>query len=352
MIVLGIETSCDETSVAILKEGKNILSEVIYSQDRIHEKWGGVVPEIASRQHIKIIDRVVREALMEAKLDLKDIDLFSCTRGPGLIGSLLVGLTFTKSLAYSLSKPFLGVDHLHAHIESAFLENEGIEFPILALVVSGGHTSMFYMEKPLEFQLLGKTRDDAAGEILDKISKFLGIGYPGGPAIEGIAKDGNPDRFKFSIPVIKGGGLDFSFSGIKTAAYLYIKKGIVGKDSPELPDFLASFQKIIIDHIISNIEKALKDYKVKSLILSGGVARNGELRRRVSEKMNERGIKVYIPSPRHCTDNGSMVASLAYKLYMNGKRDGWDTDAYARFSEEGRNLITILPSEKIRKRYK
>ncbi len=352
MIVLGIETSCDETSVAILKDGKEILSEIIYSQDSIHEPWGGVVPEIASRQHIKIIDRVVKEALMESKLDLKDIDLFSCTRGPGLIGSLLVGLTFTKSLAYSLSKPFIGVDHLHAHIESAFLENEGIEFPVLALVVSGGHTSMFYMEKPLDFKLLGKTRDDAAGEILDKISKFIGIGYPGGPAIEKLSKNGNPERFKFSIPVIKGGGLDFSFSGIKTAAYLYIKRGIIGRESPELSDFLASFQKIIIDHIISNIEKALEDYKVKSIIVSGGVARNGELRRRISDRMKGRGIAVYIPSPRHCTDNGSMVASLAYKLYMSGKRDGWDSDAYARFSDEGRSLISILPSEKIRKRYK
>ncbi len=351
MIILGIETSCDETSVAILKDGREILSEIIYSQDSIHEPWGGVVPEIASRQHIEIIDTVLKEALIEANLDLYAIELFSCTRGPGLIGSLLVGLTFTKSLAYSLSKPFIGVDHLHAHIESAFLENEGIEFPVIALVVSGGHTSMFYMEKPLHFRLLGKTRDDAAGEILDKISKFLGIGYPGGPAIEKLSKNGDPERFKFSIPLIKGGGLDFSFSGMKTAAYIYIKKGIVSKDSPELPDFLASFQKSIIDHIISNIEKALEDYPANSLVVSGGVARNSELRRRVSKEMEKKGIKVYIPSPRHCTDNASMIASLAYKLFINGKKDGWDSDAYARFVE-GEKTISISPSEKIRKRYK
>ncbi len=351
MIVLGIETSCDETSVAILKDGKEILSEIIYSQDKIHEPWGGVVPEIASRQHIKIIDRVLKEALIEANLDLNAIDLFSCTRGPGLIGSLLVGLTFTKSLAHALSKPFIGIDHLHAHIEAAFLENDEIEFPALALVVSGGHTSMFYLEKPLDFKLLGKTRDDAAGEILDKIAKFLGVGYPGGPAIEKLSKNGDPEKFKFSIPVIKGEGLDFSFSGTKTAAYLYIKKGVVSKESSELPDFLASFQKSIIDHIISNIEKALEEYPAKSLIVSGGVARNSELRRKVSKEMVEKGIKVYIPSPRHCTDNGSMIASLAYKLFINGKRDGWDSDAYARFVE-GAKIISIPPSEKIRKRYK
>lgn len=351
MIVLGIETSCDETSAAVLKDGKNVLSEIIYSQDKIHEPWGGVVPEIASRQHVKIIDSVVKEALKEAKIKLKDIDLFACTKGPGLIGSLLVGFTFTKSLAYSLSKPFIGVDHLHAHIEAAFLENDEIEFPVLALVVSGGHTSMFYLEKPLDFKLIGKTRDDAAGEILDKISKFLGTGYPGGPAIEKIAKNGDPEKFKFSIPLIKGGGLDFSFSGTKTAAYLYIKKGVVSKESSELSDFLASFQKSIIDHIISNIEKALDDYLVKSLIVSGGVARNMELRKRVSERMNARNIKVYIPSPRHCTDNGSMVAFLAYKLYISGKKDGWNSDAYPRF-REGEKNISISSSEKIRKRYK
>lgn len=351
MIVLGIETSCDETSVAILRDGKEILSEIIYSQDKIHEPWGGVVPEIASRQHVQIIDTVLREALLEAKLEPGDIDLFACTRGPGLIGSLLVGLTFAKSLAYSLSKAFIGVDHLHAHIESAFLENEEIEFPVVALVVSGGHTSMFYMEEPLDFKLLGKTRDDAAGEILDKIAKFLGIGYPGGPAVEKLAKNGDPEKFKFSIPVIKGGGLDFSFSGMKTAAYLYIKKGIVDRDSKEVPDFLASFQKCIIDHIISNIEKALENYPAKSLIVSGGVARNTELRRRVSERMEVKGIKVYIPSPRHCTDNGAMVASLAYKLFMKGEKDSWNSDAYARYMDGEKN-ISISPSEKIRKRYK
>lgn len=351
MIVLGIETSCDETSVAILKDGKEILSEIIYSQDKIHEPWGGVVPEIASRQHVKIIDTVVKEALREAKLELSDIDLFSCTKGPGLIGSLLIGFTFAKSLAYSLSKSFIGVNHLYAHIESAFLENENIEFPALALVVSGGHTSLFYMEEPLNFKLLGKTRDDAAGEILDKIAKFLGIGYPGGPVIEKLSKNGDPEKFKFSIPVIKGGGLDFSFSGMKTAAYLYIKKGVISRESPELSDFLASFQKCVIDHIISNIKKALEGYPAKSLIVSGGVARNSELRKRISKEMEEKGVKIFIPSPRHCTDNGAMVASLGYKLYLKGERDNWDSDAFARFVD-GEKIISISPFEKIRKRYK
>ncbi len=345
MIVLGVETSCDETSVAILKDGREIISEVIYSQDSIHSEWGGVVPEIASRQHVRIIDAVFNEALMEAKIELKEIDLFAYTRGPGLIGSLLVGLTYTKALAYALSKPFVGVDHLHAHIESAFLENDLIEFPVLALVISGGHTSMFYMEEQLEFKLLGKTRDDAAGEVLDKIAKFLEIGYPGGPAIERLSKNGDPEKFRFSTPVIKNGGLDFSFSGLKTAAYLYIKKGLVRKDSKELPDFLASFQKGIIDHIISNIKKALNDYPAKSVVLSGGVARNEELRKKVSKEMKERGIKVFIPTPRHCTDNGSMIASLGYKLYLRGKRDGWDSDAYARFS-------SAFYSSETRKRHK
>ena len=330
MLILGIETSCDETSAAVLKDGNEILSNIILSQDEIHSPYGGVVPELASRQHIKTIDLIVEESLRKAKVRLEDIDLYAVTQGPGLIGSLLVGLSFAKSLAFYFNKPIIGINHIEAHIHAAFLENSEIPFPCLGLIVSGGHTSLYYLPEKLVFRLIGKTRDDAAGEALDKIAKFLHLGYPGGPIIDKLSKRGNPENFFFSLPKIKDRSFDFSFSGLKTAALKYIKEMNIDNESPQMFDLLASFQDAIINFLIENVKRALLKYKANSLIVCGGVARNTRLRERFKTFCNEIKIPLYIPSPRLCTDNAAMVASLGYEKYKSKKEFDFNLDAYPR----------------------
>lgn len=330
-LLLAVETSCDETSAAVL-EGNKILSNIILSQDEIHSPYGGVVPELASRQHIKSIDYVVGESLLQAGLGLEDIDLYAVTQGPGLIGSLLVGLTFVKGLAYYFQKPIVGVDHLQAHIEAAFVENPGIEYPVLALLVSGGHTSLYFLEKPLSYRLLGKTRDDAAGECLDKVAKFLELGYPGGPVIEKYAQNGDSSRFHFSLPRMKTPGYDFSFSGLKTAALRIIRENNLDKNHPLLSDFLASFEETVVRALLKNLARALDEFQSSSLILCGGVARNKRLRTRFSELAQQHHLPAYIPSPRLCTDNAGMVGALAWKKYQATPKVCFDLelDAYPR----------------------
>lgn len=330
-LLLAVETSCDETSAAVL-EGNKILSNIILSQDEIHSPYGGVVPELASRQHIKSIDYVVGESLLQAGLGLEDIDLYAVTQGPGLIGSLLVGLTFVKGLAYYFQKPMIGVDHLQAHIEAAFVENPGIEYPVLALLVSGGHTSLYFLEKPLSYRLLGKTRDDAAGECLDKVAKFLELGYPGGPVIEKYAQNGDSSRFHFSLPRMKTPGYDFSFSGLKTAALRIIRENNLDKNHPLLSDFLASFEETVVRALLENLARALDEFQSSSLILCGGVARNKRLRTRFSELAQQHHLPAYIPSPRLCTDNAGMVGALAWKKYQATPKVCFDLelDAYPR----------------------
>lgn len=330
-LLLAVETSCDETSAAVL-EGNKILSNIILSQDEIHSPYGGVVPELASRQHIKSIDYVVGESLLQAGLGLEDIDLYAVTQGPGLIGSLLVGLTFVKGLAYYFQKPIVGVDHLQAHIEAAFVENPGIEYPVLALLVSGGHTSLYFLEKPLSYRLLGKTRDDAAGECLDKVAKFLELGYPGGPVIEKYAQNGDSSRFHFSLPRMKTPGYDFSFSGLKTAALRIIRENNLDKNHPLLSDFLASFEETVVRALLENLARALDEFQSSSLILCGGVARNKRLRTRFSELAQQHHLPAYIPSPRLCTDNAGMVGALAWKKYQATPKVCFDLelDAYPR----------------------
>jgi N6-L-threonylcarbamoyladenine synthase len=330
MLILGIETSCDETSAAILKDGREILSNVILSQDEIHAYYGGIVPELASRQHIKTIDLIVKESLTKAEVKLEEIDIFAVTQGPGLIGSLLIGLSFAKSLAFYFNKPLIGVNHIEAHIEAAFLENSEIPFPCLALVVSGGHTSLYYLSKELDFKLIGKTRDDAAGEALDKIAKFLQLGYPGGPIIDQLSKKGNPEKFFFPLPKIKDKSFDFSFSGLKTAALRYIKEMNIDNKSPQMLDLLASFQDAIINFLIENVKKALQNYKANSLIVCGGVARNTRLREIFKNFCEKIKIPLYIPSPRLCSDNAAMVASLGFKKYKVSKEFNLNLDAYPR----------------------
>jgi len=332
MNILGIETSCDETSAAVLTEGYEVLSSIVLSQDEIHAPYGGVVPELASRQHITSIPYVVEESLMKARLNIQDIDVYSVTQGPGLVGSLLVGISFAKGLAYYFDRPLIPVDHLQAHIQSAFLENREISFPALALLVSGGHTSLFLMKKNLDYTILGKTRDDAAGEALDKIAKFLDLGYPGGPVIDRLAEEGNPKKFTFSLPHMTDRSMDFSFSGLKTSALKKIREHRLTREHPRFVDFLASFERAVVRALLSNVERAAQKCKPKALILCGGVARNEKLRRAFRELAGKHRIPSFIPSPDYCTDNAAMVAALALEKISAKKKmpSTLELDAYPR----------------------
>jgi N6-L-threonylcarbamoyladenine synthase len=337
MFVLGIETSCDETSAAVLRASgesgsPEILSNIVLSQDEIHAPYGGVVPELASRQHIRAIGGVVGESLARAGARLEDIDLYAVTQGPGLIGSLLVGLSFAKGLAYYSGRPLLGVDHLAAHLEAAFLENPGIPFPALGLLVSGGHTALYFMDGPLSRKLLGRTRDDAAGEALDKVAKFLSLGYPGGPVIERLARGGDAKRYAFAVPRTKDRSLDFSFSGLKTAALRIIRENGIAREDPALGDFLASFEEAVARALLENLRQAVDESRPRSLVLCGGVARNTRLRTLFAGYAEEEGLPAFVPSPRLCTDNAAMVAGAALRMFARRPELALDLalDAYPR----------------------
>jgi N6-L-threonylcarbamoyladenine synthase len=337
MNILGIETSCDETAAAVVTAGGRILSSVVLSQDEVHAPFGGVVPELASRQHLKSIGYIVAESLQRAALSTAEIDAFAVTQGPGLIGSLLVGLSFAKGLAYFYRKPLVGIDHLEAHMEAAFLENPEIPFPALALLVSGGHTSLFLLKRRLRFRLLGRTRDDAAGEALDKIARFLELGYPGGPVIERLSAGGRAGKFRFALPRMKDGSLDFSFSGLKTAALKWIGETRMSARHPELPGFLASFEDAVVRALLENVAAAVERFAPQALILCGGVARNKRLRAEFERLACTFGLRAFIPSPEFCTDNAAMVGALAVEKLKGRKRPplALDLDAYPRFSPAG-----------------
>lgn len=332
MFILGIETSCDETSAAVVSEDLRVLSNVVLSQDEVHAPYGGVVPELASREHIKTIGYIVEESLQRAGLGFVDIDAFAVTQGPGLIGSLLVGLSFAKGLAYYSRKPLFPVDHLESHLAAAIIENQNIPFPALALLVSGGHTSLYLMEGKLNFSTVSRTRDDAAGEALDKVARFLELGYPGGPAIDRLAATGNPGRYRLSLPKMTDQSLDFSFSGLKTAALRLIQEQRISKGHPHFLDFLASFEQAVIRALLANLSRAARRHKPKALILCGGVASNSKLRKSVSEFAAKRSIEAYIPSPEYCTDNAAMVAALAVERIKAGYHPPplLDLNAYPR----------------------
>lgn len=334
MHVLGIETSCDETAASVINEKAKILSSVVLSQDEIHSPFGGIVPELASRQHISSIGYVVHESLSRAKLSVSQIDMYGVTQGPGLIGSLLIGLSYAKSLAYYFRKPLIPVDHLESHVQSVFIENKKISFPAVALLVSGGHTSLFLLKKRLQFDLIAKTRDDAAGEALDKIAKFLGLGYPGGPIIDSLSEKGDPGKFEFSTPRMTDRSLDFSFSGLKTAALRLIQENSISKDHPLFFDYIASFEKAVIKALLSNLKHAVSVYQPKSVILCGGVARNRKLRKDFLEFSQKQKLLSFIPSPEFCTDNAAMVAVLALEKYKTKKSRTFslDLNAYPIFS--------------------
>lgn len=309
MLVLGIETSCDETAAAVVKDGDQILSNVIASSIEFHKKYGGIIPEIASRKQLETISQVTEEAIKRAKINLKDLDLISVTRFPGLLGSLLVGISFAKALSYSLKIPLLEVNHLHSHLYSAFLENKEIEFPLIGLVISGGHTCLFYLKDFKRIKLLGETRDDAVGEAFDKVAKILGLGFPGGPAIERLAKKGDSSKIRFKCAELKD-SFDFSFSGIKTAVLYTVKsKRLMIKDKE---DICASFQEAVVDNLIKKSLDACKKKKTNILVVGGGVAANLYLRERFKKSAREENLKVYFPSLKLCLDNAAMVAGLGY----------------------------------------
>jgi N6-L-threonylcarbamoyladenine synthase len=323
MLILGIESSCDETAAALVEDGHTVLSNVVASQVKTHRSFGGVVPELASREHLRNIGYVVQQTFQDAGKAYADIDGIAVTQGPGLIGSLLVGLSFAKAMAFSLGKPLVPVHHVEGHIFSAFIENPGIEYPLLALAVSGGHTSLIYSPEPGQYQSIGRTRDDAAGEALDKIAKFLGLGYPGGPLIDRLSRDGDPHRFSFSIPKISDGSLDFSFSGFKTAALRHIQQtGIKprrpgGKISKAILDLVTSYQQAIVDTLVLQTRRAQSRLQPRSILLVGGVACNSLLRRTFKRVFEEEprnragsmGVRVYYPSEILTTDNGAMIAA-------------------------------------------
>ena len=318
MLLLAIETSCDETAAAVLRDDLSVLSNIVLSQDAVHAPYGGVVPELASRQHIKSIAPIIRESLTAAGVALEEIDRFAVTQGPGLIGSLLVGLSFAKGLAYYHRKPLVGIDHVQAHIEAVALEQPAFEYPALALIVSGGHTSLYFMKEKLRYELVGRTRDDAAGEALDKIAKFLGLGYPGGPVIQKLGEPGDPARFDFALPRMSDRSLDFSLSGLKTAALRIIRKNGLAKDAVQLPDFLASFESAVVRALLENLFEAAERCDPKTLILCGGVARNQRLRTEFARRSRALGLAAFVPSPKLCTDNAAMVGALAWARIRAG----------------------------------
>ena len=337
MKILSIETSCDETSASVVKDGKEILSNVIASQVEFHKKYGGIVPELASRKHIEVIAAVVNQALADSKTPLKKIDAVAATFGPGLVGALIVGLNYAKAIAYALKKPFIPVNHIEGHIYANFLMPKSPKFPFVCLVVSGGHTQLILMKDHGKYETLGRTRDDAAGEAFDKVARFLEIGYPGGPVIDEMSKKGDPKAVNFPRAMLarrssgnwrNGGGMDegsdFSFSGLKTAVVNYVKKNGMPK---KLPDLVASFQQAAVDILVEKTINAAKNKKVKWIALAGGVSANSRLREDLKKRSIEEGFEVSIPPMKLCTDNAAMIGSAAYYLIKKGKKSNLDIEA-------------------------
>lgn len=333
MIVLGIESSCDETSVAILNDGKVVVN-LIASQD-FHKNYGGVIPELSSRAHLQTILPLVRQAVKEAEIELGDIDLICATAGPGLIGAVLVGFTFSKALAFSLGVPFVPVNHIEGHIYSGFLMEEKPEFPVLTVVLSGGHTFLLIVEDDLTIKKLGTTIDDAAGEAFDKVAKLLGLGYPGGPKIQQLAENGDFNKILFPIAKTKK-ELDFSFSGLKTSVLRYVENTYPDKIVPEadLPDLAASFENAIIRAVNKKAEKALKENKINSVSLVGGVAANLHLRNALGKLAQKYKKKYVVPDLQFCGDNAAMIAYRGWRLHLAGKKYSFDYNAFPSLPED------------------
>jgi N6-L-threonylcarbamoyladenine synthase len=327
VLILGIETSCDETSASVVKDGCVTLSNIIISQDKIHAPFGGVVPELASRKQLESIGWVVKEAIQRAKTKLSKIDAIAVTYGPGLAGSLLVGVEFAKALSYSLSIPLVGVNHIHAHLYANFLGSSKIKFPYIGLVISGGHTALLYVKDFMTYSFLGQTRDDACGEAFDKGAKILNLGYPGGPVIDRISKKGNPSAIKFPRASLKN-KFDFSFSGLKTSLLRYVEKR-EKIPKKEIPDIVASFQEAIVDVLVKKSILAADKEKTGTIVVGGGVAANSRLRIKLKEEGGKNNIKIYLPKNlKLCTDNAAMVAGLGYQMFKKGIVSSLDLDAH------------------------
>jgi len=326
MLVLGIESSCDETAAAVLVDGRRVLSSVVASQEDLHAPYGGVVPELASRQHLTVIVPVVEKALAEAGVGLADLDGIVVTQGPGLVGSLLVGCSMAKALAYVARCPLVGVNHLEGHIYAAFLTENPPEHPFLALVVSGGHTALYHARAPLAYTLVGETRDDAAGEAFDKVAKLLGLGFPGGPVIERVAREGDPKAIAFPLAQMTDGARDFSFSGIKTSVSLHVKRH-APLSSAEVADVAASFQAAIVKMLVRKTVRAALHLGVKRLVLTGGVAANGPLRAALQAESAERGLVLHIPPHALCTDNAAMITAAGTARLVAGERADFTMNA-------------------------
>jgi len=329
MMILGIETSCDETAAAVVADGKSILSSVISSQIAVHYPYGGVVPELASRKHIEAIAPVVNTALSDAGIDSKSLDAVAVTRGPGLVGALLVGFCFAKAFSFALKIPWVGINHLEGHINSVFLEPNPPPFPFVALLASGGHTSIYHVTSHTRYELMGQTRDDAAGEAYDKVAKMLGLGYPGGAVIDRLAQRGAPDNVAFPRPFIDKSTFDFSFSGLKTAVRRYIE--IHGDDYlHRIPDIVAGFQEAVVDVLTYKIVHAAMVKGCDHIAMVGGVAANHRLREKIRHDAELKGLTVHIPSVELCGDNAAMIAAIGYHYLKNGVVSGFGDDVFSR----------------------
>ena len=326
-LILAIESSCDETAASVVKNGRCVLSNIISSQIAIHTLYGGVVPEIASRKHIEKINQVVQAALKEADVTLDDIDAIGVTYGPGLVGALLVGVAEAKAIAYAKKKPLVGVHHIEGHVSANYIEHPDLEPPFLCEIISGGHTHLVIVKDYGSFEILGRTRDDAAGEAFDKVARAIGLGYPGGPKIDKLAKEGNPHAIDFPRAHMEDAPYDFSFSGVKSAVLNHLNKCRMTGEPIVEADIAASFQQAVVDVLVDNAIRAAKDYHMDRLAIAGGVASNGALRAAMEAACEKEGIRFYRPSPIFCTDNAAMIGVAAYYEYQKGTRHGWDLNA-------------------------
>lgn len=327
VLILAIESSCDETAAAVVKNGREVLSNIIFSQIELHKLYGGVVPEIASRKHIEKINQVIEEALQEANVTLKDIDAIAVTYGPGLVGALLVGVSAAKAISFATGIPLVGVHHIEGHISANYIENKELEPPFACLVVSGGHTHLVVVKDYGQYEILGKTRDDAAGEAFDKVARAIGLGYPGGPKIDKLSNEGNPDAIHFPRAKVVDSEYDFSFSGLKSAVLNYLNSCEMKGEEINRADVAASFQKAVVDVLVEHAMHAVKEYGFHKFAIAGGVASNAHLREAFEEACKREQITFYHPSPIYCTDNAAMIGVAGYYEYIAGTRSGLDLNA-------------------------
>ncbi len=327
ILILAIETSCDETAAAVVKNGRSVLSNIISSQIDLHTLYGGVVPEIASRKHIEKINQVIKEALSEADVTLEDIDAIGVTYGPGLVGALLVGVAQAKAISYAAGKPLIGIHHIEGHVSANFIENKDLEPPFLCLIVSGGHTHLVIVKEYGKYEIIGRTRDDAAGEAFDKVARAIGLGYPGGPKVDKLARKGDRHAVEFPRANIEGFPYDFSFSGVKSAVLNYLNSCAMKNEPVNTADIAASFQEAVVDALVTKTIAAAQEYHMDKVAIAGGVAANSALRQAMDAACKEQGINLYYPSPVLCTDNAAMIGAAAYYEYLSGTRHGLDLNA-------------------------